>query len=43
MGDDELHLENPITYIFNVEVSVHVCSFYDGFGHLLLNCPYKSS
>jgi hypothetical protein len=26
-----------------MEVSPHVCSFYDGFGHLLTSCPYRSS
>jgi hypothetical protein len=43
MGDDELHPKNPITYVLNVEVSLHVCSFCHGFGHLLTNCRYRSS
>jgi hypothetical protein len=42
MGDDELHPKNPRTYVLNVEVSFHVCSFYHGFGHLLINCRYRS-
>jgi hypothetical protein len=43
MGDDELHPENPVTFIFNVEVSFHVCSFCHGFGHLLTSCLYRFS
>jgi hypothetical protein len=42
-NDDEFHPINLITSIFNVEVSFHVCSFCHGLGHLLANCPYKSS
>ncbi len=42
-NDNEFHLENSITSIFNVEVSPHVCSFYHGFGHLLVSYPYRSS
>jgi len=43
MSDDAFHLKNPITSIFNVEVSLHVCSFYHRFGHLLASCPNRSS
>ncbi len=42
-GNNELHPKNPVTYVFNVEVSPHVCSFCHGFGHLLANCPNRSS
>jgi hypothetical protein len=42
-NDDELHLENSIISIFNVEVSLHVCSFCHRFGHLLTYYPYRSS
>jgi hypothetical protein len=43
INDDEFHPVNPVTSIFNVEVSFHVCSFCHGLGHLLASCPYKSS
>jgi hypothetical protein len=42
-SNDELHLKNMVTSIFNVEVFPHVCSFYHGFGHLLASYPYRSS
>ncbi len=42
-NEDELHPMNLITFIFNVEVSPHVCSFCHGFEHLLTNWPYRSS
>lgn len=42
-NDDELHLENSITSIFNVEVFPHVCSFCHKFGDLLTYYPYKSN
>jgi hypothetical protein len=35
MSKDELHIVNLVTFVFNVEVSPHVCSFCHGFGHLL--------
>jgi hypothetical protein len=31
MSNDVVHPKNPITFIFNVEVSPHACSFYHGF------------
>jgi hypothetical protein len=43
IGNDELHPKNLIIFVFNVEVSLHVCSFSHGFGHLLTICPYRSS
>jgi hypothetical protein len=43
MSKDELHPVNLLTFVFNVEVSPHVCSFCHGFGHLLVSCPYRSS
>jgi hypothetical protein len=42
-NNNELHLENSITSIFNVEVSPRVCSFCHRFGHLLTEYPYRSS
>jgi hypothetical protein len=42
-SNDELHLKNMVIYIFNVEVFPHVCSFYHGFGHLLVSYPYRSN
>jgi hypothetical protein len=30
-------------YVFNVEVSFHVCSFYHQFGQLLTSSPYRSN
>jgi len=41
MSDDELHPKNLVTFIF-IEVSLHVYSYGDGFGHLLTSCPYRS-
>jgi hypothetical protein len=38
MNDDAFHPKKLITFIFNVEISPHVCSFYHGFGHLLASC-----
>jgi hypothetical protein len=38
MNDDVIHPKNPISSIFNVEISL---SFYHGFGHLLTNCPNR--
>jgi hypothetical protein len=43
IGDDELHPKSPTTFVFNVEVSPHVCSLCHGFGHLLDNYPYRSN
>jgi hypothetical protein len=43
IGDDELHPKSLTTFVFNLEVSLHMCSFCHGFGHLLANCPYKSN
>jgi len=43
MSDNAFHLKNPINSIFNVEISLHVCSFYQGFGHLLASYPNRSS
>ncbi len=43
MGKEEFHSVNLVTFVFNVEVSPHVCSFCHGFGHLLTNCPYRFS
>jgi hypothetical protein len=37
-GKEEFHSVNLVTFVFNVEVSHHVCSFYHGFGHLLASC-----
>jgi hypothetical protein len=39
--EDELHSTNPVSFIFDVEISFHVCSFYHGFGHLLTNYRIK--
>ncbi len=43
MNDDVIHPKNPINSIFNVEISLHVCSFYHGFGHLLTSYPNWSN
>jgi len=43
MNDDALHPKNPITYIFNVEISPLVCLFCHGFKHLLVSCPERFS
>jgi hypothetical protein len=43
MGNNELHLENLVTFVFNVEVFPHVSSFCYEFGPLLASCPYKFS
>jgi hypothetical protein len=42
-SNNELHPKNPITFVFNVEVSPHVCSLCHGFGHLLISFPYRSN
>jgi hypothetical protein len=42
-SDNELHPKNLITFVFNVEVFPHVCSFCHGFGHLLARCPHIST
>ncbi len=40
MNDVVIHPENPISSIFNVEISL---SFYHGFGQLLTSCPNRSN